>query len=181
MLREVDINDSTVNHEELKRMFDSAFSEGEQWLPYDQIIHIGDFIKADLVAYYDKDMLLGLSMIYRFPKYNFGCYFTIKEELRNKGYGKKIFDGIISKYSKDHPFIIGFLSPFQKDAPNIEIRKRRYSFFLRNGMKDTGVNFTDSTGTYVIMSSSNETFTEKDREEIFALITAACEKCIARK
>ena len=35
MLREVDINDSTVNHEELKRIFDSAFSEGEQWLPYD--------------------------------------------------------------------------------------------------------------------------------------------------
>ena len=182
MLREVDFNDSSVNHEELKKIYNSAFSEDEQWLPYDQIIHIGEFMKADLVAYYDKDILVALSMIFPFPKFTFGCYLAVKEELRNKGYGKKIFEGILSKYGKDHlPFIIGFMSPFQKDAPDLEIKKRRYDFFLRNGMKDTGVAFTDSTGTYVALSSSNEPFTEKEREEIFANITSACEKCIARK
>ena len=181
MLRIVDINDSTVNHEELKKMYDSAFSEDEQWLPYDQMIHIGDFVDADLVAYYDKDMLVGMSIIFRFPKYNYGSHFTVKEELRGKGYGTKIQDAVISKYSKDHPFIIGVESPFQKDAPNTEIRKKRYSFCLRTGLKDTGVTFTDKSGTYVIMSSSNEPFTKEELDEIFALVFEACKKCTAKK
>ena len=181
MLRVVDITNNDVNHEELKQMYDTAFPGEDQMLPYDQIIHIGEFIDADLEAYYDKDMLVGLSMIFRFPKYNYGSYFTVKEELRGKGYGKKILDILINKYSKDRPFIIGAQSPFQKDAPNTEIRKRRYSFFQRCGFRDTGVTFTDISGTYVMMSNSNEPFTQKDCDEIFELVKDACEKSLARK
>ena len=181
MLRVVDITNSNVNHEELKQMYDTAFPGEDQMLPYDQIIHIGEFIDADLEAYYDKDMLVGLSMIFRFPKYNYGSYFTVKEELRGKGYGKKILDILINKYSKDRPFIIAAQSPFQKDAPNTEIRKWRYSFYLRSGFRDTGVTGTDISGTYVFMSTSDEPFTKKDCDEFAELIIATCEKCQVRK
>ena len=181
MLKEVKINESTADNEELKQMYDSAFPGFDQMLPYDQMIHIGDFINADLVAYYDKDILVGMTIVFVLPRFNFGVYFTVKEGLRNKGYGKKILDILFNKYSKDRPFIIGAQSPFQKDAPNLEIRKRRYSFFQRCGFRDTGVTFTDISGTYVMMSSSNEPFTQKDCDELFELVKEACEKSLARK
>ena len=177
MLKEVKINESTADNEELKQMYDSAFPGFDQMLPYDQMIHIGDFINADLVAYYDKDILVGMTIVFVLPRFNFGVYFTVKEGLRNKGYGKKILDILFNKYSKDRPFIIGAQSPFQKDAPNTEIRKRRYSFYLRSGFRDTGVSATESSGTYVFMSTSDEPFTKKDFDEFATLLIANCEKC----
>ena len=45
-------------------------------------------------------------------------------------------------------------SPKQLDAPNLEIRKRRYAFYLRNGIVDTDRYFTLNGVEYNIITTS---------------------------
>ena len=178
MLKAVEINNTNAENNSLKQLYDSAFPEEEQMLPYNQLIHIRNFLDLDYTAYYDNDILVGMTMVFILPRYNFGAYFAVREDLRGKGYGKKILTALLEKYSKGKPFIVGAQSPLQTNASNLDIRKRRHAFYLREGLRDTGIYYTDDEGkTYTIMRNSNEPFTQKDKDETYSLILSACEKC----
>ena len=75
-------------------------------------------------------------------KFNYPAYLAVVENLRNKGYGKTILTEVLFHYTNDKPFLGDVESPLQKDAPNLEIRKRRHAFYLRLGIMDTGKFFS---------------------------------------
>ena len=136
MLRTIQINSSNADNEELRRLYETAFPVQEQ-IPYDDLIHLLDAMVIDYTAYYDGEMLVGLTMVLRLPRYNWWWYFAVSEELRGKGYGQGILTSILDKYRDERPFILDIESPYQPDAPNPEQRRRRYAYYLRNGMKET--------------------------------------------
>lgn len=171
MLRTVDINSTNAADEELRQLYETAFPAEEQ-IPYDDLIHLLDAMDIDYVAYYDGEMLVGFTMVLRLPKYNWGWYFAVREELRGKGYGQEILSAVLEKYRDGHPFIIDIESPYQPDAPNPEQRKRRHAFYLRNGLKDTPTARTYSGITYTIMTNSDEPFTQQDYDDIIAALRA---------
>ncbi len=172
MLRQVQINSGNADDEALRRLYETAFPVGEQ-IPYDDLIHLLDVMDIDYTAYYEGEMLVGLTMVHRLPKYNWGWYFAVQEELRGKGYGQRIFSAVIDKYRNGHPFIMDIESPLQDDAPNPEQRKRRHAFYLRNGMKDTGTCRTYNNITFTILSSSVEPFTQQDYDDIVDALRTA--------
>ena len=174
MLRTVEINSSNAHDIELRQLYETAFPPGEQ-IPYDELIHLLDVMDIDYTAYYDGDMLVGLTMVHRLPRYNWGWYFAVREELRGKGYGQGILTAVLDKYSNGRPFVIDIESPLQTDAPNPEQRKRRHAFYLRNGMKDTGTNRTYNNITFTILTNSDEPFTLQDYDDIVADLRAAWE------
>ena len=172
MLRAIEINRDNAENEELRRLYETAFPVGEQ-IPYDELIQLLDAMDIDYTAYYEDEMLVGFTMVLRLPKYNWGWYFAVREELRGKGYGQGILSAVLDKYRKECPFIMDIESPLQADAPNPEQRKRRHAFYLRNGMKDTNANRTYNDITFTILSSSDEPFTEQDFNDIVAALRAA--------
>lgn len=174
MLRTVEINSSNAHDIELRQLYETAFPPGEQ-IPYDELIHLLDVMDIDYTAYYDGDMLVGLTMVHRLPRYNWGWYFAVREELRGKGYGQGILTAVLDKYSNGRPFVIDIESPLQTGAPNPEQRKRRHAFYLRNGMKDTGTNRTYNNITFTILTNSDEPFTPQDYDDIVADLRAAWE------
>ena len=174
MLRTVEINSSNAHDTELRQLYETAFPLGEQ-IPYDELIHLLDVMDIDYTAYYDGDMLVGLTMVHRLPRYNWGWYFAVREELRGKGYGQGILTAVLDKYSNGRPFVIDIESPLQTDSPNPEQRKRRHAFYLRNGMKDTGTNRTYNNITFTILTNSDEPFTLQDYDDIVADLRAAWE------
>ena len=97
MLRAVEINSRKAGDEELRRLYETAFPVGEQ-IPYDDLIHLMDIMDIDYNAYYDGEMLVGFMMVLRLPKYNWGWYFAVREELRGKGYGQGILTDTLDKY-----------------------------------------------------------------------------------
>ena len=114
-------------------------------------------------------------MVLRLPRYNWGWYFAVREELRGKGYGQEILSTVLNKYRTGRPFIIDIESPRQADTPNPEQRQRRHAFYVRNGLKDTPTSRTFDNITYTIMTNSEEPFTQEDYNDIIAALRAVWE------
>ena len=174
MLKTVEITSRNANDVQLRQLYETAFPEGEQ-IPYDELIQLLELMDIDYTAYYEGEMLVGLTMVLRLPRYNWGWYFAVREELRGKGYGQGILTAVLDKYRTEHPFVIDIESPLQADAPNPVQRKRRHAFYLRNGLKDTGTNRTYNGITFTIMSSSDAPFTQDDYDDIVTALRAAWE------
>ena len=174
-MRLVEINSGNADEKALRELYETAFPVEEQ-IPYDELVNLLDVMDIDYTAYYEGDELVGLTMVLRLPRYNWGWYFTVREELRGKGYGQVILTSVLDKYRSQRPFVIDIESPLQPDAPNPGQRKRRHAFYLRNGLKDTGANRTYNGITFTIMSSSEEPFTQQDYEDIVTALRAAWEK-----
>ena len=174
MLRIVEINSGNADYGELRRLYETAFPVEEQ-IPYDDIIHLLDAMDIDYSVYYDGEMLVGLTMVLCLPKYNWGWYFAVREELRGKGIGQEILTAILDKYRGERPFIMDIESPYQPDAPNPEQRRRRHAFYLRNGMKDTMTSRTWDGITFTILTNSDEPFIQQDYEDIVAALRVVWE------
>ena len=174
MLRAVDINSDSAGDEALRRLYETAFPDGEQ-IPYDELIELMDLMDIDFTAYYDKEMLVGLMIVLKLPRYNWGWYFAVREELRGQGYGQAILKATLDKYRNGRPYIIDIESPLQPDAPNPEQRQRRHAFYLRNGMRDSGTCRTYNNITFTILTTSDEPFTLQDYDDIVAALRAAWE------
>ena len=174
MLTTRQINSGNADNEELRRLYETAFPEQEQ-IPYDDLIELLDKMDIDYTAYYDDDMLVGLTMVLRLPRYNWAWYFAVRDDLRGRGYGQGILSMVLEKYRNDHPFIMDIESPYQPDAPNPEQRRRRHAFYVRNGFKDTPTSRTWDGLTFTILTNSDEPFTQQDYDDIIAALRAVWE------
>lgn len=169
MLQTMQIRCGNADDIALRQLYETAFPVEEQ-IPYNDLIYLLGKLEIDYTAYYDSEMLVGLTMVLHLPRYNWGWYFAVRDELRGKGYGQRILSALLEKYRDGHPFIIDIESPLQADAPNPEQRKRRHAFYLRNGLKDTPTSRTFEGITYTIMTSSDEPFDQQDYDDIIAAL-----------
>ncbi len=169
MLQTMQIKCGNADDIALRQLYETAFPVEEQ-IPYNDLIYLLGKLEIDYTAYYDNEMLVGLTMVLHLPRYNWGWYFAVRDELRGKGYGQRILSALLEKYRDGHPFIIDIESPLQADAPNPEQRKRRHAFYLRNGLKDTPTSRTFEGITYTIMTSSDEPFDQQDYDDIIAAL-----------
>jgi GNAT superfamily N-acetyltransferase len=165
MLRKIQIDSGNVDDPELRRIYGTAFPVEEQ-IPYDDLIYLISKLDINYTAYYEDEKLVGLTMVLHLPKYNWGWYFAVQEQLRGQGYGQRILTSLLDIYRGKRPFIIDIESPQQADAPNLEQRQRRHAFYLRNGLKDTPTSRTFEGITYTIMTNSDEAFTQQDYDSI---------------
>ena len=172
MLRSVQVNSGNAGDDALRRLYETAFPVQEQ-IPYDDLIYLLDAMDIEYTAYYDGEMLVGLTMVLRLPRYTWAWYFAVNEELRGQGYGQRILASVLDKHRDGLPFIMDIESPRQTDAPNPEQRRRRYAFYLRNGMRDTMTSRTWGNITYTILSNSDEPFTQQDYDDIVTALRAA--------
>ena len=170
MLKSVQIKSSDADNEELKKIFESAFPKGDQYPPYSDIIRVvkENEENLDYTAYYDGEILVGLTMVFILKRFNFGIYFAVREDLRGKGYGQNILTSLLEKYSKGNPFVIGAESHLEENAPNLEMRKRRHAFYIRKGLKDTGISFNYNGVLFAVMTNKDEPISQQDCDEIYA-------------
>lgn len=174
MLRAVQIHSGNADDEQLRRLYETAFPVEEQ-IPYHDLIYLLEKLDIDYMAYFDGDTFVGLTMVLRLPRYNWGWYFAVREELRGEGYGQHILSALLDRYRVGNPFIIDIESPLQDDAPNPDQRRRRHAFYMRNGLKDTPTSRTFEDITYTIMTNSNEPFTQQDYDDILTSLRSVWE------
>lgn len=123
------------NSRDVKRIYFEAFPKEER-MPFPMMVAMSKLWNTQFFAFYEGDILCGFVYMATNRKLAFVMFFAVDKELRSKGYGSAILQEIQKKYP-DKKIIIS-IEPCDEKAPDIELRKRRKAFYLRNGYKETG-------------------------------------------
>lgn len=150
-------------NEQIRQVYESAFPKEEK-IPWDDLMRLIGEMHLDFTAYYEGEVLIGFTIIYPRPSFNWYLYFAVREELRGKGYGQQILFKVIERY-KGQTSVFDMESPRQ-ECENIEQRKRRHAFYLRNGFRDTYVYKTFDTVEMTIMMMGEGLFTMQDWDNV---------------
>ena len=163
-------------NEDVRRLYETAFPKEEQ-IPWNDLMCLIKTMSLDFTVYYENcdtsaeessamgsSRLLGLTIVYPRPQFNWFWYFAVPEVLRGQGIGQRILTQLLERY-KDESFILDMESPEQV-CENSEQRKRRHAFYLRNGFRDTGVGKSFKGIDYTIMMNGEGTFTQRDYDLI---------------
>lgn len=149
----------------IRKLYETAFPVEEQ-IPYKDLMVLMDRMPLDFTAYYDNNEFIGFTIVYPRKTFNWFWYFAVRSELRGKGYGQQILSRLIEEY-KDYTNILDMESPDQV-CENLEQRKRRCAFYLRNGFRKTGVGKSFEGIDYTILMNGKGTFTLDDYEKVLA-------------
>lgn len=161
-MRSVQLNPADVN-EDVRRLYETAFPKEEQ-IPWKDLMCLMKTMSLDFTVYYEDENLVGLTIVYPRPQFNWFWYFAVPEELRGQGIGQRILTQLIEEY-KGKSNILDMESP-EQICENSEQRKRRHAFYLRNGFRDTGVGKSFKGIDYTIMMNGEGTFTQHDYDQI---------------
>ena len=165
MMREVRQGQAEAAAPELRRLYEAAFPEEEQ-IPYDDMLALMSTMPLAYSAWYDGEGLVGLTIVCEWPSACWFWYFAVSEERRGHGCGSAMLAAILSRY-RNRPLVLDVESPRQECA-NMEQRRRRYAFYQRSGLRDTGIERSFGGVTYAILASANTQFTEDDYNHLIA-------------
>ena len=149
--------------EKIKQLYETAFPKGEQ-IPWEDLMRLVGEMPLDFTACYDGEEFIVFTIIYPRKTFNWYWYFAVREELRGKSYGQQILTQLTEHY-KGQTCVLDMESPTQV-CDDIEQRRKRHAFYLRNGFRDTNVYRTYNDITMTIMMMGEGTFTMQDWDYI---------------
>lgn len=122
--------------EDVHKLYEEAFPDEEK-KPWAMMEYLADEGKMELLAIVEEDMFVGLAMNMLSEKTALLDYFAIAADKRSGGYGGRAVRMLQERFAgKKYIFEIEMQDP---EAENAEDRRRRKAFYLRNGLKETGV------------------------------------------
>ena len=124
-----------LGHSDVKRIYFESFPKSER-MPFPLMVAMSKLWNTDFLGFYEEDTLCGFIYLAHNRKIVFVMFFAVDAALRSKGFGSAILQKIQKKYPTKK--IIISIEPCDETAPDIEIRKKRKAFYLRNGYKETG-------------------------------------------
>ena len=124
-----------LGHSDVKRIYFESFPKSER-MPFPLMVAMSKLWNTDFLGFYEEDKLCGFIYLAHNRKIVFVMFFAVDAALRSKGFGSAILKEIQKKYPTKK--IIISIEPCDETAPDIEIRKKRKAFYLRNGYKETG-------------------------------------------
>lgn len=133
----IDIMKETEPYQEMVwELYEEAFPPQEK-KPRELMERMAQEGRMELLAAVENGTFIGLVMNMLNGKTALLDYFAIAPEHRSRGFGGKIIRELLGKF-KDQRYIFE-IEMQDENASNAEERKRRKAFYLRNGLKETGV------------------------------------------
>ena len=124
-----------INNMDIKRIYFESFPKRER-MPFPLMVAMSKLWNTKFFGFYDGDIPCGFIYLASNRKIVFVMFFAVDKCLRSKGYGSFILQQIKNKYP-DKKIIVS-IEPCDDIAPDIELRKRRKTFYMKNGYKETG-------------------------------------------
>ncbi len=149
--------------EKIKKLYETTFPEDEQ-IPWKALLRLVGEMPLDFTAYYEGEKFIGFTIVYPRKSFNWFWYFAVSEELRGKGYGQRILTQLLKSYD-GQSFVLDMESTTQI-CDNLEQRKQRQTFYIRNGFRDTKLYRTYNDIIMTIMMRGKDTFTIQDWDDI---------------
>ena len=123
---------------QLYDLYDKAFPEQEK-KPLQIMENLVADNRMEMLAMVDEDEFVGLAINLIDTEQNRALldYYAIVPEKRSGGYGSKGLEVLLDRF-KNQKYIFEIETQDEK-AENAEERKSRKAFYLRNGLKETGL------------------------------------------
>ena len=144
---------------EVKRLYDTAFPLNER-VPFEKLL---DHQQSQMIAFYDKEFI-GFVYMYNDKDIISIAYYTIKEDFRNQGYGSSCLQ-MIHELKNEYRIFVD-IEKTNDNAFNREQRYRRKSFYIKNGYKETSIQYKWRNESYEILSYGSN-LTEKEFDEFW--------------
>lgn len=122
--------------DEVYALYEEAFPPEEK-KPLEMMEDLTAQGKMELLAVTEDGEFIGLAMNMLSEKTALLDYFAITPKKRSGGYGGRAVQLLTERF-RDRKYIFE-IEKQDSEAPNALDRKRRKSFYLRNGLKETGV------------------------------------------
>lgn len=127
------VREEDITHD-ISSLYERSFSDIEK-IPYENIRRT--FGRGgELLSFHDEGTFIGFSFLYRCARGVFLVYLAVRPDIRSKGYGGIILDMIRDMYQGYDIFLP--MEPLDPGAEDIDMRRRRYGFYIRNGCTDSG-------------------------------------------
>lgn len=150
---------------EIKRIYFEAFPKRER-MPFPVMVAMSKLWNTQFFGFYDGDIPCGFIYLASSRKIVFVMFFAVDASLRSKGYGSLILQQLKAKYP-DKKTIIS-IEPCEDSAPDLDLRKRRKSFYMRNGYNETGY-MMKLNGVVQEIIITNGEFVKKEFSSFFVL------------
>ena len=122
--------------EKVQALYESAFPSVEK-KPFQWMMKLAEEGKMEILAIADEELFVGLIIFMLTDTTALVDYFAIAKEMRCGGYGGRAIQAV-QKYYGDKKLILE-IEKENPEAPNAVERKRRKTFYLKNGLKETGL------------------------------------------
>ena len=141
------INDNSVYLEETIRLYKDAFPSNER-RPLDPLIN--DPKREGVVyAVLKDDLYIGFIVLLSHKTITHILYFATEEKYRDRGFGRKILE-LVKEAFPDHRIIADLEEPDEHSFNNDQ-RLKRMKFYLRNGYRQTDIEYEWRDEKYVIL------------------------------
>ena len=154
-----------LRNADVKHVYVDSFPKNER-MPFPMMVAMSKLWNTDFLGFYEGDTLCGLVYLAHNSKIVFVMFLAVDKTLRSKGYGSAILQEIQNKYPNKK--IIISIEPCDQKCPDIELRKRRKDFYMRNGYKETGYLMKLNSVVQEIIIINGE-FNKKQFRTFFAL------------
>lgn len=153
-----------LRNRDAKRIYFEAFTKNER-MPYPLMIAMSKLWHTDFLFFYDEKTPVGIIYLAKNRRLVFVMFFAVAQELRGRGYGSAILQCVKEKYRKR---IIVSIEPCDSNVSDIDIRKKRKAFYLKNGYAVTGYMMKLSGIEQEILISGGD-FNRREFKAFFAL------------
>ena len=124
--------------EQIKKLYKEAFPKEER-KPFQLMETLSEQGKMEILAIEEDGDFKGLCINMLVPGTDLALldYFAISPEARNGGYGSRTIKLLSERFAGQR--MIFEIEREDDAAPNAEQRRRRKQFYLRNGLRETGI------------------------------------------
>jgi len=149
MLRKVLITSDREEYAQITNLLPSIFPKEELPPP-----HIIDEV-IPYLCFYEDDTLIGFAQVLKRPELHYLRYMAMLPQYRSKGFGGKMLDLILQERG-NVPLALD-IEPLDEKSDNYEQRLRRFRFYQKHGMADSGYLFIFGDSSFSIITTGEET------------------------
>ena len=150
---ELTVKKVKLNSRDIRKIYCDAFPKKDR-MAFPLMIAMSKLWNTEFLSFYDGDTAVGMIYLAKNHGLVFIMFLAVDEKIRSKGYGSKILRYIRNRYASRK--IIVSIEPCEEAAPDLDVRKKRKQFYLRNGYSETGYRMKLNGTEQEILISGNE-------------------------
>lgn len=160
------ITENSLYWEEVNILAKEAFPP-EEYLAPKKLLEMSETENIDFLALLEKDVFVGYMTVKLYKDIAYLFFLAVNSAYRSKGYGSRAIEALKERYP-DKKQVVDF-EMVDGNAENNEQRKKRRSFYMRNGYKETGLFLSYFGVDYEVFCMSDD-FNEEDFKEMMKTI-----------